>query len=180
MTIDITFLVLLALGFYLGFSRGLIHAVFSFIALFLGVAVAVKWSHTLSLYMANWTGSHSQAWPIVSFILLFALILIIMHLISDALENTFSKVGLGFLNKFAGAFLWCLILTFIFSVFLWFADQLHWISPQLKIASTTYNYIQPIAPAVIHGLGNIVPWFKDEFNHLEELLSKHTPDPPAK
>jgi len=180
MIIDIIFLVFLALGFYLGFSRGLISSLFSFIALFLGAAIAVKWSHNTALYLSQWTGSHSPALPVISFVLLFIIVIILVHLLSKLLESIFSTVGLGFLNKFAGAFLWCLILTFVLSIMLWFANQLHWIGPQTRAASTTYNYIEPIAPAIIDGFSKVIPWFKNEFEHLEDLLSRHTPGEPGK
>ena len=50
MIIDIIFLILLALAVIKGISRGFIVAVFSFFAIIIGVAAAMK----LSYIVANW------------------------------------------------------------------------------------------------------------------------------
>jgi membrane protein required for colicin V production len=53
MSIDIAYLVIIALAAMKGFSRGLIMAVFSFAALFIGLAAALKLSSVVANYFKS-------------------------------------------------------------------------------------------------------------------------------
>src|SRR5436190_1747336 len=73
MIVDLIFAVLVVLAIIQGFRRGIIIAVFSFIAIFIGLAAALK----LSAIVANHLGDTvrvSQKWlPVLSFILVLNL-----------------------------------------------------------------------------------------------------------
>ena len=68
--LDFVTAIVLALGFYRGYRKGLVVAVFSFVALLLGVLVALKLSHLVSGWLIE-RGAGSAWAPMVSYILLF-------------------------------------------------------------------------------------------------------------
>ena len=173
MAIDIAFLILLVIGLFMGITRGAIHSLLSFVGWLLGAAIAIKWSHTASLYLQNHFNNHSRWMPLFTFVLLFIGVIILVHLLSKLLEASVSTVGLGWVNKLIGGALWCTILTFVMSIFLWFGNHMKAIDDPTKTESKTYTYLEPIAPCVIGGFGKVLPWFKDEFEHLEKVIEPH-------
>jgi membrane protein required for colicin V production len=57
-------------------------------------------------------------------------------------------------------------------VLLFYADKLQLLSPATIAASTTYEFIKPVAPFVINAIGVFIPWFKDMFTQLESFFAK--------
>jgi membrane protein required for colicin V production len=55
---------------------------------------------------------------------------------------------------------------------LWIANQLYWLSPELKTQSVVYPFVEPIGPAVMNLWGKIVPVFKDMFENLQSFFDK--------
>jgi membrane protein required for colicin V production len=55
-------------------------------------------------------------------------------------------------------------------VLLWIANQLYWLSPETKLQSVVYPYIEHLGPAVMNGLGKIIPIFKDMFAGLQSFF----------
>jgi membrane protein required for colicin V production len=68
----------------------------------------------------------------------------------------------------------------IFSVLLFYADQMNFIKPETKRESVTYSYIQPWGPKLMEGLGKIIPVFKGMFQDLEDFFDNVSKEvPPA-
>ena len=55
---------------------------------------------------------------------------------------------------------------------LWYLDKQHFISHATKQASVTYEYLVAISPAVMSFISNLLPFFGDVFQQLEELFRK--------
>jgi membrane protein required for colicin V production len=77
---------------------------------------------------------------------------------------------LGWLNRLGGIILYILIYFFIFSILLFYANQLHLLKPETLAASVTYPWIQPIAPKIMSVMGAVVPLFKDMFDQLLQFF----------
>jgi membrane protein required for colicin V production len=179
MWIDILLGLFLVLGIVMGIWKGLIHSIISFIGLFLGVCVAVKWSSVLTRQLYEWLGWHGKLMPVVSFVLLFILVLVILKLITLLLEKSIKTVGLGWVNRLAGAVIWCVVLVFVLSVLVWFGDKMKWIDPADKKGSYSYNYLQPAAPIIIDQVGKLIPWFAGMFDEAEEIMERMKPVGPG-
>jgi membrane protein required for colicin V production len=178
MWIDILLCMFLILGFVMGFWKGLIHSVIAFFGLFLGITAAIKWSSVLSRKLYEWFGWHGKLMPVVSFVLLFVLVLVILKVITLLLEKSVKTVGLSWINRLAGSVIWCLVLVFILSVLVWFGDKMKWIDLADKKGSHTYNYLQPAAPIIIDKTGKIIPWFAGMFDEVEEMMERMKPTTP--
>jgi membrane protein required for colicin V production len=166
MLIDIITLILLVMAIFKGLRKGLIVAVFSFVAYLVGLAAAIK----LSTWMADYIGSNvevSQRWlPFVAFFVVFLLVVLLVRLGAKAIEGAVKMMMLGWLNRLGGVFFYALIYYFIFSIILFYATQLHLIKPDTAQTSVTYDYIAPFGPKVIDILGAVIPFFRDMFDEL--------------
>ncbi len=171
MLVDVIFIILLIVAVVKGYSNGLIIAVFSLLALIIGIAAALK----LSLVAANWLKDaiHVAAkWlPVIAFAVVFILVVLAVRLGAKALEKTAELVMLGWANKLGGIILYVVLYTLIFSVVLFYATKVGVLSNETIAASKTYDYIIPWAPKAMNALGALIPVFKDMFHQLEEFFA---------
>jgi membrane protein required for colicin V production len=170
MLIDIIFLVLLVTALIKGFQKGLIVAVFSIIALIVGLAAAIKLSAVVGNYLGEAT-TISQKWlPFISFAVVFIGVIFLIRLLAKIIESAFEVVLLGWVNKLGGIIFYALGYILIYSVLLFYAEKLQIITPATIQSSITYSFIKPFAPVVINGVGVLIPWFKDMFRELEQFF----------
>jgi len=171
MIIDILFAVLMILAIIQGYRRGLIIAVFSFIAIIIGLAAAIK----LSAVVANHIGHAvkvSDKWlPILSFALVFLIVVLLVRLGARLLQKTTETMMLGFVNRIGGILFYAAIYITIFSILLFYAEEMKLIREPTIQASQTYSFIQPWGPKAINMLGAAIPFFRNMFNELEEFFS---------
>ena len=170
MLIDIITFLLLAMALFKGLSKGLVVAVFSFVAYLVGLAAAIK----LSALMADYIGTSvaaSQRWlPFVTFFLVFAIVVLLVRLGAKAIEGMARLMMLGWLNRLGGALFFILIYFFIYSILLFYATQLHLLTEETIEASATYEWITPLAPKAIETLGYIIPFFRNMFGELLQFF----------
>ena len=154
-----------------GYSNGLIVAVFSFAALIIGLAAALK----LSSVVANWlqtSTSISSYWlPFLSFALVMIAVIFIVKLGARFIEKTVQFVMMGWINKFGGIVLYAALYTSIFSVLLFFFSNMHLIKQEIFSTSKSYWFIEPFAPKIIAGFGKIIPIFQNIFHQLEDFFA---------
>jgi membrane protein required for colicin V production len=170
MIIDIIYAVLLVLAAIKGYSRGLIIGIFSFIAVIIGLAAAMKLSTVVAGYIGSAVKVSDQWLPIISFIVVFIVIVLLIRLGANAIEKTVEIAMLGWLNKLGGILLYAAIYTIVFSIILFYAQQINIIRPETIEKSVTYSFIQPWGPKAINAFGAIIPIFKDMFTELQEFF----------
>ncbi len=170
MSIDIIVLVLLVIAIFKGLSKGLIVGIFSFLAIIIGLAAALK----LSALAASYLGENvniSQRWlPVIAFAVVFIIIVLLVRLAAKALESIMRIAMLGWLNRLGGVFFFSLIYLFIFSIILFYANNLNFLNPQTTQYSITFPYLQPLAPKIINGLGSVMPLFQNMFIELSSFF----------
>jgi membrane protein required for colicin V production len=170
MLIDIIFAVLLVLAVVKGYQRGFIVGLFSLVAIIIGIAAAMKLSAVVAGYIGR-TVKVSEEWlPVISFIVVFIIVLLLIRLGAKAIERTVEVAMLGWLNKLGGILLYAAIYTFVFSVLLFYAEQMYILKPDTINRSVTYSFIQPWGPKIINGFGSVIPVFKDIFGELERFF----------
>jgi membrane protein required for colicin V production len=103
---------------------------------------------------------------------------ILIRLGAKAIEKTVEMAMLGWANKVGGVLLFGVLYVLIFSILIFYADQMSFITEETKKQSISYYYIQPLGPEIIDGLGKIIPFFKNMFQELEtffDSVSKQVP-----
>ena len=170
MLIDTVALVLLVISIFKGFSKGFIVALFSFLAFIIGLAAALKLSTLAASYIGN-AVNISQRWlPVLAFFVVFLIVALAIRLGAKMLEGVVKLAMLGWLNRLGGIIFYILIYFFIFSILLFYAQQLHLLKPQTIEASVSYPWIQPIAPKIMSIMGAVIPFFKDMFDQLLQFF----------
>lgn len=171
MLLDIVFAVVLVLAVIKGYQRGLIVGLFSLVSVIIGLAAAVKLSAAVAGYIGEAVKVSEEWLPVIAFALVFIAVVVLIRLGANAIEKAIEVVMLGWLNKLAGILLYVIIYTLVFSVLLFYAEQMKLIQPATIEKSVTYSYVQPWGPKVIDGLGSVIPFFKDMFDELSAFFS---------
>ncbi|MER3497528.1 MAG: colicin V production protein [Chitinophagaceae bacterium] len=170
MIIDIIFAILIVLAIIKGYSRGFIVAVFSLVAIIIGLAAAIK----LSAVVAGWIGEAvkiSDKWlPVISFIVVLIIVILLIRLGAKALQKTAEMAMLGWVNRLAGIGLYFVMYVTVFSILFFYAEQIHLLKPSTIQSSVTYSFIQPWGPKAIDALGTVLPFFKNMFTDLQEFF----------
>lgn len=170
MSIDVAFLVLMIIAVFKGYSKGFIVGVFSFIAFIIGLAAALKLSAIVAQHLESGTGVSGKWLPVISFALVFVIVVFLVNLGARILKKAVSMVMLGWADKLGGIILYMILYTIIFSVLLFFGTKTLVLKPETIAASHVYNFVSPWGPKVIDNLGKILPVFKGLFSQLESFF----------
>lgn len=166
MFIDIVAVILLVFAAIKGLRKGFVVGLFSFLALIIGLAAAIKLSTVAAFHLGN-SINISQRWlPVLAFMLVFILVVFLVGIGARAIEAVIKMTMLGWLNRLGGIVLFVLLYLFIFSIILFYAEQVHLIKPETMENSVAYPILQPLGPKVINGLSIIFPFFKNMFTDL--------------
>ncbi len=170
MFIDLVFAILVFFACIKGLRKGLIIALFSFVAFIVGLAAALKLSAVVATRLSENIEVSGKWLPAISFIVVFLIVVLLVNLGGKMIQKTVEMAMLGWLNKIGGVILFIFIYSMIFSIFLFYGAQLHIIKAETIKSSQIYPYIQPLAPKVLNVIGNIMPVFKDIFAQLTEFF----------
>lgn len=168
MAVDIIYVSLLIIAFVVGFIRGLIASLFALIAMVVSVLAAVNLSRLVSEYLQNTLHWQSPYMPLISFVIICFAVLFIFRLLAKAIERIFSFLQLTFYNKMAGAILWALAITMLFSTLLWYGSMVGLPGEKIKTDSKTYYTLIEFAPLTNKVISYILPPVKNIFNNLSE------------
>ncbi len=171
MILDIVVAIILILAIIKGYQRGLIVGVFSFVAIIIGLAAAIKLSAVVAGYIGRAVKVSDHWLPVISFAVVFLVVLLLVRLGAKAIQRTVEIGMLGWVNRIGGIIFYIIIYVTVFSIILFYADQMNLIKPETKRKSVTYSYIQPWGPKAINVFGNVIPIFKNMFGQLEEFFS---------
>lgn len=170
MIIDLMFLLAMILALVKGYRRGLIVAVFSVLAYVIGLAAAVKFSSVTADYLARSFEVPARWLPVISFLVVFLLAVMAIRWLANLIQKAVETLLLGWLNRLGGMLLYGLTYALVFSVALFYAEQLHLVRQEAIDASRVYPYIAPLGPAVINRVGTIIPLFRDMFDQLSQFF----------
>ena len=170
MWVDIVTVSILAYAGWQGFRKGFIMALFSFAALFIGWAAAVKCSAVAAVWLSRTFGMPSKWWPILAFVAVLLLVSALVRNVGRLLEKTAEDVMLGPLNRMAGFVVFASLYLMLYSILLFYIDELGMISPEVRKASSTFAVISGWAPAAMAALGKLLPFLGDAFQELQRFF----------
>lgn len=150
--LDIIILILLAWGAYRGFTQGFILQVVTFIALIIGVWASIAFSDNMSGFLTKNMDITGKYLPVLSFVLIFVLVVVLAHLIGMLLTRFIEITSLGWLNRLGGVAFGVLKMAFIASVLLTIQnrmkEKIHIISEKQIQTSLLYKPVSSLAPSV--------------------------------
>jgi membrane protein required for colicin V production len=170
MLLDLLFIVILILAIVKGYRSGLVVGLFSLVAVIIGLAAAIKLSAVVAGYIGRAVKVSEEWLPLISFAVVFLVVIILIRLGAKAIEKTVELAMLGWVNKIAGIILFATMYTLVFSVMLFYAEQMKFIQTSAIHQSVTYSFVQPWGPKAINSFGSLIPVFKDMFTELEQFF----------
>jgi len=170
MLLDLIFAGFSVLAILKGYQRGLIVGMFSLVAIIIGLAAAMKLSTVVAGYIGQAVKVSEQWLPIISFVVVFLIVILLIRFGAKAIESAVEVTMLGWVNKLGGIILFVSIYIVVFSVLLFYAEQMKLIQPEIINKSIIYSFVQPWGPKAINGFGSIIPVFKDMFGELEQFF----------
>ena len=163
--LDIIIAIPLLWGAYRGFKRGFVFEIFMLIGLILGLYIAFKFSSLLNGWVSKIVSADSAVIPYLSFIIVFASILLILIFLARLLENILKAISLNALNQVAGAVLGIIKFALVTSIILWSFKALepHWnfINDSTKKQSLLYEPVLKTASFLTPALQDIKKEFKE-------------------
>jgi len=170
MIIDFISLILLVMAIFKGYSKGLVVAVFSMLAFFVGLIAAVKLSASVADWMNEKAGSESSWMPFIAFAAVMLAVLILVRLLAKVVERTLSLAFLGSANKLGGILFYLLIYLMFYSIVLFYASNMGILGEETIQSSKTYGIVAPLGPGAVEAIGAAIPVFKGLFRELEDFF----------
>ncbi len=172
MVLDIMFLIFAGLGFYTGFSRGIIKTVFAVLSYTLGLVAAFKFAPPMTHFLESVFNSNNALWFIAGFILSFIVTMLLLRMIARGLEGILQTAQINIVNKLIGGSVLAAIMILVFSVLVQFGEKTNTVDDQLKNESMTYQYLEQY-PALVWKLAEQgQPIFEDFWDHSMDFLDK--------
>jgi len=166
MILDIITCLLVAFGFYQGFSKGLIKTVFASFSLLIGIVAALKLFQTpVNLLESTFNLSQPIAF-VLGFVLTFIVTMALIRFIGGRVEALMKAINIGGLNKLAGGILLGAFYGLLVSYAVYFVDKVELLSDEVKSASFTYPIIEPL-PRASQEIGEgLKPLFSEFWDQL--------------
>lgn len=162
---------LLILGGYQGYKKGLLLEIIGLLALVLGIIGGLKlmqWGMGVLQNQFNITG---KLIPIIVFIFIFVCIVILVSIIGSMLKNVVHLTLLGSVDKLAGSILGVFKWAFGLSVLLWFFSSMGFSFPE-EMSFNTYIYpeVYGFAPKIIGYLSSFFPFLGEAVKTISGYL----------
>ena len=155
MVIDIICVIAAIYGFYVGFTKGIIRTIFNVLSIFLGVLGAFKFAPAATKFLETAFGSDNPLMFLAGFLLSFVVTMIFIRMLARGLEGVLKTANINVLNQAAGGVLLSVVMVFLYSLLLWFAD-ISGLLDNAKEESFTYEYLEE-AP---NKAGQVYEFFK--------------------
>jgi membrane protein required for colicin V production len=170
--VDIIMAISFALAIARGWGKGFIMSLISLVATLIGLVAALKLAPKLAGWMYD-LGIIKSGWgPLISFVILFLLIIWGVRWIAHRFENFAEALWLGMVNHILGALLQLLLSATVWSILLWLARRAYLLPAEMVATSRLYPYVEPIAPWVFAHIGAVIPLAKNAFSDLSHFFDR--------
>lgn len=171
-TFDIFLLIPLGIGAVQGYRRGLVLEVATLLALVLGLVGGLALLNDAIPLVREYVGEAFGLLPLVSFVLVFAAIGWVVHLLSGLLKTAVHLTPLGFLDNVGGAVGGMLKWVLGLSLLLYGVESagLPLISPQLAADSQVLPFVREATPVALQLVGFVLPFASTLLSRLREVF----------
>lgn len=172
MIVDIICGIIIAFGFYQGFSKGLIKTVFSVLSLVIAVVACLKLSPLLINFLQGSIDANPALLFVAGFILTFIIVLALIRFIGKKLDQASKKLHLSGINKLLGGAALGLFYAILLSIGLHFVNKIELLSPAQKESSFLLPVLEPL-PRLTQSIGeDLKPVFSEFWDALLETVDK--------
>ena len=172
MTIDVLFLGAAAYGFFMGFKEGIVNTIFRTLSIFLALMAAFKFSPYVTEILEKSFAIYNPLMFIGGFIVTYFLCMWIMRFAGEAVTQVMQVSHVNIVNQVVGGGVLCLIFTVLFSIILWFGDSARMITPETKMQSMSYRFLEPLPKQAFKVLGDLKPTFQKFFQETNRMMDE--------
>lgn len=172
MAIDIMFGIMVLIGFYIGFSRGIIKTVLSVLSLVFGLMAGFKFAGPMTTFLRQSTGQDTPLMFAVGFLLSFAIVMILIRMFAKGLESVLQAANINIINQVLGGLITAFVMILLYSFLLWFGEQSHMIDEATKRQSVTYAYVKEFPGQAQSVFVRIKPIIKDFWDQSMDMMDQ--------
>jgi membrane protein required for colicin V production len=166
-TLDIILVIFLFYFAYKGFTNGFIISIATLVGLVLGFYAASHFSELTANWLQHDMGLKSSNIKLIAYIVTFVIVVVLIFLLGRFLTGVVKTVGLGIVNRLAGAVLGiakgALLASLLFLLFSKIDPNQSLFTAQHKKGSYIYKPVSAVAPAVI-------PLIQKYTTEVEEMI----------
>jgi membrane protein required for colicin V production len=168
--LDVLILLVIGIGAFLGFRKGLLIEIISLLAFILATMIAFKLVHVAVGFIKPYL-DHQSATPVAGFILTFIGVFFLIFWLGKFLTKMLHYTLVGSFDKFAGALLGAVKYTFFLSVLLWLMhiSSIDKFLTKWTPDSMLYSFVLTFAKKLLHIISYIIP-FDNLFEKIKQLL----------
>lgn len=170
MIADLIIGVLIGLGIYFGYQKGLLIELITLLAFVIAIISAFKLLHSALELLQQYIPSGSFT-VLLAFILVFTLVFVLIFLLGKLLKRTIDYTFFGVFDKIAGGVLGGLKAAFSVSMILWLCNHsgIDKFYDEYTKGAVLYPYLLGFGPEFIHWISYVIP-FKDIFPAIKRML----------
>lgn len=159
-TLDVILGGILIIAFVLGFRKGLLASLLSFLRFFIAGYIGIYYAADLKPYM-HWIGEQEEfTYQIIAFILCFLAVSIALWFLSKFLTQFIEFLTLGVVNRLLGGVFNILKYALLLSFMLFAINNIDidktWITQHTSDTSRLHEPIGSIAPSLIPMLSDLI------------------------
>jgi len=166
-TLDIILAIFLLYFAFKGFTNGFIISIATLAGLILGFYAASHFSEFTANWLQQDMGLKSGNIRLIAYVVTFVIVIVLIFLLGKFLTGVVKTVGLGIVNRLAGALFGIakglLIASFLILLFARIDPKESLVTVELKMNSVLYKPVSTVAPAVI-------PLLQKYYNEVQEYL----------
>ncbi len=170
--IDIVLALLVAYGFYLGFSNGIIKTFFSILSIVVGVMAAVRFSPKMTELLKTLFGQSSSLMHFVGIGATFLIAMLLLRMFARGLEGILESANINIVNQLAGGILLTGLFIFLYSWVLMFLDGARLLNDGTKKNSISYAFLQTVPDQAKDIWQDTSPAFRNFWNHTLDAFDK--------
>jgi len=170
MFIDIIALIVIGLGLYSGYSKGLIRTIFDTLSILIAIVAALKLSPIVINLLEGILPLNASLVFIIGFIATFFLIMLLIRFVGKKLESLMKVANINIVNKLLGAGLMALFYSLILSYGIWGATKLQVVGEETLASSQTYPMLSALPEQSQTVFESVKPIFSDFWEKMVETM----------
>lgn len=170
MGLDIIVVLIVAFGFYAGFSRGLVKTAFDTMSLLIGILAAMQLSkYTIDILESMFNISPKFTY-LIGLVITFIVVMSAVRFIGRRIEDILEAANLNIINKLAGGVLQGAFFAFLLSMLIWTLGNYNIMKPETRENSVTYPFLEPLPEAGKSIFVAVKPIFQDFWDNTVRAL----------
>lgn len=168
--LDIIVVIVLGLGFYLGYQRGIIKTLFDTLSIVVAILAALKLSPLFISIMQKIIPDSPKAAYLLGILATFLLVLMLVRFLGRKFESVLEAAHINFVNKLAGGAVQAFFFAYLLSLIIWLVNSIGLIKEETKQNTVTYSFMEAMPETGKAVISAIKPMFKSFWEKTAEVM----------